>query len=141
MGLLLHLPLPPRLILLYLLLPLLLQILLLRGASRWLMMLLLQAPWAPLLLLLDSWQQLQRILTQTRSFSGLGMRMVGIFSVLCPVMHKSNASVSIYPSCSHEAIKVINPVQSLENPTCLAALTMPSIILPKTLHAIIARMS
>ena len=58
-----------------------------------------------------------------------------------PALRKSNTLVSLYPSCSCIAVKVIGPVQSLDHPTLLVTSTTRSIILPKTLHAIVEFMS
>jgi hypothetical protein len=62
------------------------------------------------------------------------------FDVPSPVACKSNASISLYPSLFYIAIEVIPLVQSLNHQSCLAGLTMCSITLPKTLHAVIACM-
>jgi hypothetical protein len=62
-----------------------------------------------------------------------------IFDSHPPVLCKSNAPVYLYTSCV--AVEVICPVQPLDHPTLLGAYTTHFIILPKTLHAIIACMS
>ncbi len=48
-----------------------------------------------------------------------------------PALGKLNAPVSLNPSCSHVAVEVIYPVQSLDHPTLLAASTTCSTIQPR----------
>jgi hypothetical protein len=59
-----------------------------------------------------------------------------------PSAHKSNAPGALYPSCFHVAVEVIPPpLPSITAPSIPVACTTRCLVLPKSLHSIIDRMS